>query len=257
MYLECLIELISSRHDYQDIDIAVSMWSPISMRAEQNDLVGMKSLSDLPREPADDGARNLFPAIPAGRLGVRRSAVFGAHVTILQQWKTPVEEKVDREYGSFDAVRANEAPAPSSMQHSAHDDHHKTVKHRDDRHHAQRHAGEGVAQDRQSRGLGTAGDAAANRSVGSAGPLGFGVAPCLPSGRCFGTGKLSQRPLPSSHQQPERDRQHHEIAGQPQHFGPGESRKSLCLASAAGRVRLHGGLISSAQGDPGRQPTWR
>ena len=62
-----LIELISSRHDDQNVDVAVVMRRAVSMRSEQNDLVGLKTLCDLAREVLDHGNRNIRATVVAGQ----------------------------------------------------------------------------------------------------------------------------------------------------------------------------------------------
>ena len=52
--LHGLVELIPARHDDEDIHIAVRVWLPIGVRAEQDNLVGVELLSDLAGKAANN-----------------------------------------------------------------------------------------------------------------------------------------------------------------------------------------------------------
>jgi uncharacterized protein (DUF433 family) len=70
--LDRLIVLIASRHDHQDVNVAVGVRRAVRMRSEQNDLVGMEFLRDLTSESPDDGKRNVRATIVARRCRYRQ-----------------------------------------------------------------------------------------------------------------------------------------------------------------------------------------
>ena len=77
--LERLVELVACRHDDEDIDVAVGMRGSVGIRSEQDNLVRLELLRDLPGEPADDAQGNIRPGIPTGRFGLRDSTRFMDH----------------------------------------------------------------------------------------------------------------------------------------------------------------------------------
>jgi len=81
--LECLIKFVPGRHDHQDVHVAVGVRRPVSIGAEENDLVGLEAIGDLSSEPANHAHRNLRAAIIAGRRRLRRGAAFAVHTVIL------------------------------------------------------------------------------------------------------------------------------------------------------------------------------
>jgi len=79
--LHRLIELVPDPHHDEDIHVAISMRAAIRMRTEKDDLLGPKSLRDLPREPAYRRFRHVLPAIKGPRtINEQRLAT---HITIL------------------------------------------------------------------------------------------------------------------------------------------------------------------------------
>ena len=81
--LEGLIELVPGRHDDEDVHVAIGVRRPVSMGAEENDLVGVEACGDLARETADDTHGNVRSPIPTVRLYLRRSATLGNHADII------------------------------------------------------------------------------------------------------------------------------------------------------------------------------
>jgi hypothetical protein len=76
----CLIELISRRHDHEDVDVTVGVRSAISMRAEQDDLVGLKAFGDLTGKSTNQAHGNVRSAVPAGQASFRfLVAAIGTH----------------------------------------------------------------------------------------------------------------------------------------------------------------------------------
>jgi hypothetical protein len=62
--LHCLIELIATRHDDENINIAVSMRLAVGVRSEQKNLVGAKLLHDVARKATNYRLRDVGAAIP-------------------------------------------------------------------------------------------------------------------------------------------------------------------------------------------------
>ena len=81
--LKRLIDLISGRHDDQDVDVAVSVGRAVGIRAEQNDLFRPKALGDLAGEAADHAHGNIRTAIPAGKMILGKGWAFGLHHIIV------------------------------------------------------------------------------------------------------------------------------------------------------------------------------
>jgi hypothetical protein len=77
--LECLIELVAGRHDYQYIDVAPLMRRPIGMRAEEDDLFRAKLLGHFSREGPNDAEGNVRTQIEL----FRKVAARGCHRAIL------------------------------------------------------------------------------------------------------------------------------------------------------------------------------
>jgi len=68
MDLEGHIQLVPRLHYHQDVHIAVFVRRAVGMRAEQDDLLGLKSLGNLARETADHAHRDVSATVPALRL---------------------------------------------------------------------------------------------------------------------------------------------------------------------------------------------
>src|SRR4051812_11358177 len=62
-----LVEFVPGRHDHHQIDVAVLVGGAPGPRAEQDDLLGMEPLGDLPRVPADHPHRDVGPPVVALR----------------------------------------------------------------------------------------------------------------------------------------------------------------------------------------------
>jgi hypothetical protein len=77
-----LIDRILGPHDYEQIDVALYMWRPISVGAKQYDLVRLKALGDEARETANrrqgDVGRSVTVWLP-----VAGDDQFFGHVSIL------------------------------------------------------------------------------------------------------------------------------------------------------------------------------
>jgi hypothetical protein len=80
-----LVELVSARHDHQDIHIAVLVWRAVGIGPEQDDLVGLKALGDLASELPDQPHWDIGPTIPSGHRRLRGCVAFGDHEVILTQ----------------------------------------------------------------------------------------------------------------------------------------------------------------------------
>lgn len=80
---EPLIDLVPCGHDDQDIDVAVGVRRAVSVRAEQDDFVGLEALGNLAREAADHAHGNVGPAIPAGGSSIGIGLAFALHPIIL------------------------------------------------------------------------------------------------------------------------------------------------------------------------------
>lgn len=80
-----LIELVATRHDHEDIDLAVGVRFAVGVRAEEDDLVRIEPLGDFAGKTADDRLRHVCTAIPACRFLLRCSATFDAHSCIVSK----------------------------------------------------------------------------------------------------------------------------------------------------------------------------
>ena len=61
--LHGLVVLVPSRHDDEDVHVAVGVRCAVGVGAEQDDLVGLESLGNLAREPPYRGHRDIPAAI--------------------------------------------------------------------------------------------------------------------------------------------------------------------------------------------------
>ncbi len=65
MNLECLVKLVARRHNDEDVYIAIRVWCPIGVRAEEDDLVGMELLRDPACKTLDHSQRNVRTPVVA------------------------------------------------------------------------------------------------------------------------------------------------------------------------------------------------
>ena len=65
MNLECLDKLVARRHNDEDVYIAIRVWCPIGVRAEEDDLVGMELLRDPACKTLDHSQRNVRTPVVA------------------------------------------------------------------------------------------------------------------------------------------------------------------------------------------------
>jgi hypothetical protein len=78
-----LVDLVTGRHDDENIHIAIGVRDAIGMGAEQDDLVGMKLFRHLPGKTANDAQGHVSPAIPARRRRCPRGALGSSHKGIV------------------------------------------------------------------------------------------------------------------------------------------------------------------------------
>jgi hypothetical protein len=81
--LERLIKFVPGRHDNEKVHIAVGVWCAVRIGTEQDDFIGVESLGDLAREPANHVHGNVRSAIPAGWRGIRHVVAFIGHRVIV------------------------------------------------------------------------------------------------------------------------------------------------------------------------------
>jgi hypothetical protein len=70
-----LIDFIRCGHHDENIDVAICMRFSVGMRAEEDDLLRMKAIGDLPGKPTNYGASDVFAEIDSGQ---RRRAVLSS-----------------------------------------------------------------------------------------------------------------------------------------------------------------------------------
>jgi hypothetical protein len=87
-----LIDLIPRWHDDKDVYVTVGVWRPVGIRAEENDLLGLKALGYLAGKAANLAPGNIGPTIPADRFSCVQRATFGCHNTILPQRRVGTNE---------------------------------------------------------------------------------------------------------------------------------------------------------------------
>lgn len=90
----CLIQLVTSGHDNEKVHIAVGVQRAVRMRAEENDLVRVETLSDTPPEAPNFRKRDGSGTAPAWLRGSQDSAAFSGHVTILAWQGAKLEDVI-------------------------------------------------------------------------------------------------------------------------------------------------------------------
>ena len=91
--------LVSSRHDHQNVDIAVLVRRAIGMGTEQDDLVRAKLLGNLAREGTDQAERNVRTEIEF--LGIVGNCSC-SHISILRHGRKRIQSVGKLVVGQFE-----------------------------------------------------------------------------------------------------------------------------------------------------------